>query len=107
MKLTNKEVTIQREWIEVLIKYAEKSEKLLRGEEKIKAKYYLSSLFGYISSAKILLKHPKSEYKHYPIKDKDFFGLTDEEKQDIVNEVTDEAIKEQLKGVVNFKNNKK
>jgi len=53
------EIKIPREWLERLIRYAERIEKDFKKNNKILVVANLPSLFGYISSAKTILKNNK------------------------------------------------
>ena len=53
---TNEEIGVRRSWLEGLIEYAERTEKLLGENYEDTLKYGLEGLLGYISSAETLLK---------------------------------------------------
>lgn len=47
---------IPKNWFEVLLKYAQRTDELSTGNYEIRTDYHLTELLGYISSAKTILK---------------------------------------------------
>ena len=58
-----KEIIIQRVWLETLLKYAERTRKESEKNAKIHLQYHLPELLGYISSAEHILDLPLTNLK--------------------------------------------